>query len=400
VEGIFVREHAKAASLHNDIVVLYGYTDPFPQLRRLYRISEEIEEGIRTIKVKHGGFIFYLWKKLKKQKQETVALANLRSKPVGIAAQVLLVPRIIIADLIYYWSLFATFRRLIKGGWRPDIIHAHVFTAGVPAVILGKLYGIPVVITEHWTGFPRHILTFLDRIKARFAMNRARIILPVSEDLGRHIRAYGIKSKSKIVPNVFNAEMFYPGFSQNKERVSKRKELLLVAALTPQKGVAYLLEALSQIKQERRDFVLNIVGDGKNRGEYEELTKNLGLENIVNFHGFKQKEEIAEFMRNCDFYVQPSLFETFGVVYIEAMACGKPIVASSLRVLTEIVNEEVGILVPPKDVKSLREAIEYMLDHYQNYSPEKIAQYARERFSYEAVGKMLDEVYAEVLLDI
>ena len=62
-----------------------------------------------------------------------------------------------------------------------------------------------------------------------------------------------------------------------------------------------------------------------------------------------------------------------------------------------IINKENGILVPPKDVKALREAIEYMLDNYQNYSPEKIAQYARERFSYEVVGEMLDEVYTDVL---
>jgi L-malate glycosyltransferase len=102
-------------------------------------------------------------------------------------------------------------------------------------------------------------------------------------------------------------------------------------------------------------------------------------------------------MRNCDFFVQPSLQETFGVVYIEAMACGKPVIATNAGGPEEIVSDETGILVPPEDVEALKEAINYMLDNHANYCSEKIAAYARERFSYETVGKLLDKVYESVL---
>ena len=397
IAGIFIKEHAKAASVYNDIVVLYAYPDPYPQRRHLCRAFQDIEDGIRTIRVKYsGGIPLYLWRKITAKKQKPEGLSDSGTKAT-ILGKFFAVPRMIIGDLLYCWSIFSAFRKLLKEGWKPDVIHAHVFTAGVPAAILGRLYRIPFVVTEHYTGFPRHILTLSQRIKARFVMNRAQIVLPVSNALKEAIETYGIKNKFQIVPNVVNTEIFRPLSSRDSRGRNEGKKLLLVAILSPQKGIPCLLEALSQIRHKRRDFSLDVVGDGPNRGEYEKLTKHLGLGDVVKFHGFKPKEEAAEFMRNCDFFVQPSLWETFGVVYIEAMACGKPVIASEVTGPQEIIDKSVGILVPPKDVNALKEAIEYMLDNCQNYSPEKISQYAKERFGYEAVGRRLDVIYHEIV---
>lgn len=124
----------------------------------------------------------------------------------------------------------------------------------------------------------------------------------------------------------------------------------------------------------------------------------MGLDKVVKFHRLKLKSEVAEFMRKCNFFIQPSLYEPFGVVYIEAMACGKPIVATRLPVLQEKINSDVGILVPPKDIETLTNTIDYMLDNYQNYSSAKISQYAKENFSYEVVGKKLDEIYRKIMI--
>jgi glycosyltransferase involved in cell wall biosynthesis len=399
VYGTFVKEHAKAASLHNDIVVLYAYPDPYPQRRRLCRVSEDIEDGVRTVRVKYSGIPLYLWGRITARRQESEGLPDSETKAT-ILGKFFAVPRMIMGDLLYYWSIFSAFRKLVKLGWKPDIIHAHVYSAGVPAVLIGRLYGVPVVITEHWTGFPRHILTLSQRIRARFAMSGVRVVLPVSNFLEQAIRAYGIKAEFHVVPNVVDTGIYHP-LPKQVGKDDPRKKILLVAMLTPQKGVPYLLDALAEVKQARTDFCLDIVGEGGERKKYEDLSQQLGLGDCVTFHkGFYTKKEIAELMQRCDFFIQPSLFETFGVVYIEAMACGKPVIGSDLRVLREIVDQKVGILVPPKDVKALAKAIERMLDSYQNYSPEEIAQYAGERFSYGAVGKVLDDVYREVLSDL
>lgn len=360
VRGIFVREHAKAASLHNEIVVLYS-EGMDNTIGNLYTWTDLREGNIRTIRIRY------------------------KKSPVPKTTY-----------LILLWSVLRVFRKLVREGFKPDIIHAHFFTAGVPAVILGKLHKIPVVITEHTTNVATHSLGNYDRKRLCFAMSRAKVILPVSDDLRKSIENYcGVKNKFRVVPNVVNTRVFYPLTCRTEKEKHHKKRMLLVAVLTPRKGVPDLLEALSQIKNERHDFFLDIVGDGPNRSEYEELARELGLEDVVKFHG--QQPEIVSFMRKCDFFVLPSLYENFGVVYIEAMACGKPVIATNAGGSREIVNEEVGVLVPPKDVKAIREAIEYMLDNYQNYYPEKIAQYARERFSYTAVGEMLDKIYRETL---
>jgi len=228
--------------------------------------------------------------------------------------------------------------------------------------------------------------------RLRFAMNRAQAILPVSHDLGGAIKDYyGIKKRIHVVPNVVDTEVFHPSAFPAKPTNRGKKKMLLVAVLQPRKGIPDLLKALKQISSQRQDFVLDVVGDGPNRSEYEQLAKDLGLNNMVKFHG--RQAEIVEFIRECDFFVLPSLYENFGVVYIEAMACGKPVIATNAGGPREIVNKDVGILVPPKDVKALKEAIEYMLDNYQNYSPERIARYAKENFGYVAVGQMLDRIY-------
>ena len=359
VAGIFVREHAKAVALYDDVTVI-AFSGVSSSLRRLYEVSLNIKDGIKTINFRH--------------KKSPIPETNW---------------------LIRIWGVLSYFRMMLKQGYKPDIIHAHVYFAGVSAVVLGWLYKIPVVITEHWSGFSRQLLTTNNKILARFAMNRAEVILPVSKRLNKAIENYGIKNKFQVVPNVVNTKMFCP-LSNGSEKKSGSKRILIVALLTPVKGVIYLLEALHRIKKRRQDFILDVVGDGPNRSEYEKLSTDLGLNDVIRFHGLKPKEEVARFMRQCDFFVLPSLYETFGVVYIEALSSGKPVIGCDSGAPHEIISKDVGLLVPPKDIDALTEAIEYMLDHYQDYSIEKTAQYAIDRFSYEAVGQMLDGVYREL----
>jgi glycosyltransferase involved in cell wall biosynthesis len=394
--GAPIKEHAKAASLYNDIAVLYAYPTPLSKPWKFCQASESIEDGIRTIRVKYNSVFLDRQRKLTiKSKKEDTSFDS-RNKSVSTFKKVSRILVMATEDLLYYWCIFTSFRKLVNERWRPDVIHAHVFTAGVPAILIGWFYRIPVVITERFSVFPLHILTPPERMKAIFAMNMAQVVLPVSNYLRSHIEVYKIKTRFIVIPNVVNTEIFYPSSSQN-ERSNNKKRLLLVAFLRPVKGISYLLEALSQIKEERRDFILDIVGDGPNRSEYEKLARELGLNGIVEYHGLKPKEVVANFMRECAFLVQPSLVETFGVVYIEAMACGKPVIATNTGGPEEIVNREVGILVQPKDVEALVRAIKYMLDNYTDYSSEKITKYVRERFSYEVVGSMLNNGYRELV---
>lgn len=397
VAGIFVKEHARAASLYHDVVVLCAYRDPSPKLWKMCRITEGVEGGIRTVRVRYGGALASLLNVADGRGQARgshIFRSGGHSTPLR---RLLAILRKATHSFLYDWVIFLSCTKLVGEGWKPDIIHAHVFTAGVPAVVVGKRYGIPVVVTEHSSSFPLRKLTALDRMRARFAMNRAKMILPVSDDLQRHIESYGVRGTFTVVPNAVDSELFFPSPSSSQDRLNADKRLLLVAGLTPVKGVPYLLDALSRLGKERQDFVFDIVGDGPNRGEYEGLSRRLGLEKMVRFHGFKAKPEVAQLMRDCDFYVQPSLWENLPCAIIEVTACGKPVIASEVGGIREIIDRDNGILVSPKDVGALKDAIQYMLDNHQRYSPGEIAEHANGRFSFVVVGKALDRVYQEVL---
>ncbi|MCK4527409.1 glycosyltransferase [candidate division WOR-3 bacterium] len=359
VSGIFLREHAKAISLYNDIVVLTREDIDSSIRRGYYRIDDSIEKGLRTLRLRY------------------------RKSPIPKTTY-----------LIYLWGMFGAFRKLLREGYKPDIIHANVYTAGVSAVLLGKLYKIPVIISEHFSSFPRRMLKGVEALKARFAMNRADLIMPVSKDLIKHIRAYGIQNDFEVVPNAVDTEIFHPDTDKKNHTI---KRILLVALLNPVKGVPYLLDAIAILSKKRNDFVLDIVGDGPYREEYEKSTYKLGIENKVNFHGLMSKEQVAQFMRESDFFVLPSESETFGVVLIESLASGIPVIATDSGGSREIINEDVGMLVKSKDSNALAESIDYMLEHYCNYSLKTIVQYVKGQYSSEAVGKQINEIYKRLI---
>jgi glycosyltransferase involved in cell wall biosynthesis len=358
VNGIFVKEHAKAVSLYNDIVIIH-MLETYSSSMYCYETSDFLEDGIRTIRVKY---------------HKTV------------------IPKL--TCFIYLFSIWRILRKILKEEFRPDVIHAHIFSAGMPAVIIGKLFRIPVVITEHFGAFVCRTLSKRQVKKARFAMRRAKMILPVSDALKKGIELYEINNRFQIVPNVVDTNIFHYDV-QNKKDIAIKK-ILLVALLSPVKGVPYFFQALLILKKKRNDFFLDIIGDGPNRKEYESLALTLGIDDKICFHGIKSKQEIAEFMDKSHFFVLPSLSETFGVVLIEALASGLPVIATNEGGPNEIITKEVGILVPPKDVHRLAEAIDNMLDHHMDYSPEKISQYAKDKFSCETVGKTLDDIYRQV----
>ncbi len=358
VNGIFVKEHAKAVSLYNDIVMLHILETHSPSKNR-HETSDRLEDGIRTIRIKIRKSV---------------------------------IPKT--TCFIYLFSIWKILRKILREGFRPDVIHAHIFSAGVPAVIIGKLFRIPVVITEHFGAFVCRTLSKRQIKQARFAMRRAKMILPVSDALRKGIELHEINNRFQIVPNVVDTNIFHYDVQSKKDMAVKR--ILLVALLSPVKGVPYLFQALLILKKKRNNFFLDIIGDGPNRKEYESLALTLGIDDKVCFHGIKSKQEIAKFMNKSHFFVLPSLSETFGVVLIEALASGLPVIATNEGGPNEIITKEVGILVPPKDVHRLAEAIDNMLDHHMDYSPEKISQYAKEKFSCETVGKTLDDIYRQV----
>ena len=362
VSGIFVREHAKAVRLYDDVVVLHLMGED-PKLKGFWRIEREVDETFTE-----NIPTFRVWS---------------RHFPI-IKAR-------------YFYGILKSFPYIISKGFRPDIIHSHIYVTGISSVLVGKLYRIPVVITEHSTEFPRKLLRSRDVWKSRFAFNRANMVFPVSNSLQRAMEEYGIEARFQVIPNVVDTNLFYPDSSDRLKSPTKR--LLTVALLdsSHKKGIPLLLNALAYLTSKRDDWRLNILGDGPARTEYQRLTVDLGLANKVTFHGLKSKPEVAEFMRQSDLLVVPSLFETFSVVTAEALAAGIPVLATNCGGPEEFVTNDVGLLVPPGSVDALVGGLDYMLNHLERFKPDETSCYAAEHFSYAGVGEQLHENYLECI---
>jgi glycosyltransferase involved in cell wall biosynthesis len=353
IHGIFIREHAKSVSMYgNEVIVIYAGRAN----KGIYRILDTIEDRIRTIRIYCFPSPF---------------------RPINY--------------ILYSWSLLVVARRLFKKEFIPEIIHAHVYTAGLPALILGRLYGIPIVLSEHWSKFLLRKLNSFEKILAKLVMNRVDMILPVSDSLKVTLCSYGIKGKFKIVPNIVDTSLFYP--AEKNQKKNHEKKILFVGSLKPIKGLPHLFDALSKLGQERIDWHVDIVGEGPARREYERMVLELGLTGKVIFQSLRSKQEVAEFMRKADLLVLPSLVETFGVVAAEALASGTPVLATRCGGPEEFVTDEVGLLIPPGDSDALYKGLNYMLDHLNLYSYRRISQYACELFSPERIGMSLQTIY-------
>jgi glycosyltransferase involved in cell wall biosynthesis len=294
---------------------------------------------------------------------------------------------------LYLWSAIGAYRRLRANGFRPDLIHAHVYGAGVPAAAIGARSGVPVVLTEQFTGFPRRSLSRREVRKARFAYKRAARALPVSRHLQEAIRSYGIDAPSEVVPNVVDTSLFFPPATNHRERAERR--LLFVGNLEPSqhKGFPTLLRALERLNGRRHDWRLDAIGDGPERTAYEESTVKLNLQEHVQFLGAQPKPVIAEMMREADLFVLPSRFDNLPCVVVEALASGLPVVSTTVGGIPELVDDRSGMLVPPDDPVALARGLEDMLDDLKAFDRRAIGAAARDRYSYGVVGEQLSRIY-------
>jgi len=381
LSGIFVREQAKAARLYCDVAVLHLAGGSGHRSWRLERETDEaLSQGIPTWRLWHREF------------------------PVRGA-----------------WRLFRrrdtirAFDELGRRGVRPDVIHAHVYPAGLAAARIGKRRGIPVVLSEHFGAFLRGTLRRGEIATARAAFGSADIVLPVSRALQRAIEQYGVNARFRVVPNAIDTELFAPG--ERKPRKDGPVRLLWVAMFSETKGLSCLLRGLADLgpreKQvgdcpnfpagkmglspsETTDWRLDVIGDGPGRTSYEQLAQDSGLSDKVVFHGRKQRPEIAEFMRRADIFLLSSAFETFSMVTAEALATGTPVLATRCGGPEELVTDDSGMLIPPGDPAAMAAAVRTMIARLPTFDRPAIARRAAERFGFEAVGKILLEVYTDV----
>ena len=362
VHGSFFKEQALALQ-ESGISVTVAYNEIWP-LTLLGKINEKagmnfkIEDGLKTYRYKNYNFI----------------------------------PKSPLMFKVFNKRMDKLYKEIVKNEGKIDIIHAQSsLWGGISATYISKKYNIPLVITEHSSieRGPYVRESYKPLIKESY--NVAKKVVVVGTGLKKEIEEFSGRNDIKVIHNLVPLELF----NKKEEKSNEEFTFFSLAFLEGEKGMDTLIKAFSDgFKGEK--CKLKIGGAGSQRKGLESLTNNLGIKNQVVFLGALLREGVAKNMNECNAFVLASRYETFGVVYIEALAAGKPIIGMYNGGAEDIVNEVNGKIVAIDNIDELKDAMINIKQNINFYNSDVIRADCIKKFSKEAIVEKIIVVYKEI----
>lgn len=306
-----------------------------------------------------------------------------------------------IYDLISLWKLCRIVRKE-----KPNILHTHTSKAGFLGRLAGKLAKIKnVVHTPHghiFYGYFGKIKTklfvLLEKIASKFTK---KIIVLSHSEREDHLRLnIGNAEQFVVIPNGVDMDKFN---NLNTDVNNKKKQIGVtdgskvigvIGRLTPVKGHIYFTRAMEKVTKEIKNLKAIFVGSGELEEELKKEINKLRLNDYIIFLG--KRQDVPEILKICDLVVLPSLNEGFGLSIVEAQAAGKPVIATKVGGIPEVVKDgETGILVSPKDSDALADSIIALINDESKMKSiaERAKQRVRENFTKESMIRRLKELY-------
>jgi len=308
-------------------------------------------------------------------------------------------------DIKAFFSLISIFK-----SEKPRIVHTHTSKAGILGRWAAFFAKVPVIVhTPHghvfWGYFNKcktSVFLFLEHLTARIT---DRIITLTEHEKKDHLRfTIAPETKFAVIHSGVDLSKFSgvtaDAFEMKKKLGISEKSFVIgtVGRLTPVKGQRYLLEAATKVVRQRPDTLFVFLGDGELLTELTEMASVLGIKDHVKFLGWRP--EVADVMSTFDIFVLPSLNEGMGKVLVEAMAMGKPIIASNVGGIPDLVTHGLnGLLVPPADADAMADAIVTLHD-----DPSKAKKMAEKGkviaagYSVDAMIQKIDRLYTESMM--
>jgi len=266
----------------------------------------------------------------------------------------------------------------------PDVIHAQSgLWAGAAAARISSHLSVPYVLTEHFTGFQREAVFSWRQPLVEEGYRNAEGLAAVSTSLKRTLVEKNLAATSAITvhPNLAPTSFFSLPPSPRPSPPPFR--FVTIARLVPQKNVSGLLCAFAEVEGAVSDSTLTVVGDGPKQAALEQEAHRLGITDRVTFQGQLDRKGVRAVLWDAHAFVLPSRHETFGVVLLEAMATGLPVVATASGGPEDLVTPDVGFLVPPSAPEALAEALHSMRTSWASFDPEAIRAYTLDHYGPE-----------------
>lgn len=304
-----------------------------------------------------------------------------------------------------------------------DVVHSHYWLSGLAGAFVKQELGLPLVHAYHTLGFlKKRALDHREhknRIKSEqyLAHISDLIISPSAEEKNCLVGEYGISpEKVKVVYPGVNPRHFYPGRNasiRNGFKCHKDNTMLLyVGRIEPVKGLSIVIDALRLIKENNPSLSekvkLYIIGGGEKEEELSTNEEVSRLERTIDRHGLKDKVifsgsidhlQLRKYYSAADALVVPSLYESFGLVTVEALACGTPLLVSQIGEMKSIVIEgKNGYFFRPNDPFSLWQSIEKMCNHGNGlWSRASIREDVIQKFSWDNTAGQTRKIFEELV---
>lgn len=292
------------------------------------------------------------------------------------------------------------FKDYIKEHGIPDVLHAHsVFHAGIAAYHLAQKYNIPLIITEHLTHYITGGIVHPSEIKiAKEVFENADVSITVSNSFKYELaKSLNIDPAKFTVVNNMVSKHFFENVFANKYRPGQEFIFLTNSFLNERKNHILAFQALKILLSKNYNVKLKLGGYGEYEPTLRKLAEQLGISKQVEFLGPLSRADVKVELDKCHALLLPSTFETFGVVAIESLACGRPVVATNSGGPKDIINSFNGKLVESFEPADFAIAMENIITHYDDYDTKRIAQDCYERFSQEKISRDLVAIYQKVL---
>ncbi|MCC6252498.1 MAG: glycosyltransferase [Bacteroidia bacterium] len=363
--GIFFKRHAESAALSNDISSIH--------------ISSGKEQGIDIFTEEKVFTILAYYKKVN------------TNFP-------------FLSSLLKLWRSLLCFTKayhvLIQKKSKPDLVLLNViFPAGIYVLWLYYLKNIPFIIQEQWSGYypeDGNYKGFIMKYITKLCVKKAGAVVVVSNKLEQSMKAHGLHQSYCRIGNVVNTNLFV---IKNKLKKNDVFRFIHVSTVNDkEKNISGIIQAASVVYSKGNAFVIEIIGDGPERKDFEALAEQYGLLNkVIFFHGYCEPQKVADMMSQSDGFILNSNYEGLPCVLIEAMSCGLPVISTKVGAVPEIIEEEHGLLIERGNTNQLSNAMIDLMHNYKRYDRDKIRNYVVEKFSYSAVSHNFEVIFNQAL---
>lgn len=280
----------------------------------------------------------------------------------------------------------------LKKEGMPDVIHAHSYHSGIVADRIKKKYGINYILTEHSSAIFNKKYDNWEHKLISDAYKNANLLICVSNSLKNALlnKFNTINIDPIVMPNFIDTSYFKPDFNND---IQDNKIILNIGNLIPVKNQKSLILGFLNSRAIKNGWTLKIIGEGLLRKELQELISTHNSENNIKLLGRLNRASIKKELNSANFFAFSSIKETFGVVLIEALSMGLPILSTKCGGSEDIVTDDVGKLIENNSIEAITNGINDMISKYKQYSNKEVREYCLNKYSVEVNVNELIKIY-------